>query len=241
MVGNMKTPYKNIVVLTGAGISAESGVAVFRGPDGLWEGRKVEEVATSDAVEYDRWGVNAFFNGLRAKLYDVHPNAAHHALAAFEAAFDGDFLLVTQNIDDLHDRAGSKNLIHMHGELLRLSCDACGGSFVYREALEKHMPCQLCGKAGLLRPDITLFGEMPKQIEIIVEALSQCDLFIAVGTSGFVYPAAGFVDIANRAHAHTVEINLAETSRSDAFAEHLVGPAGERVPDYLALLLAAVD
>lgn len=232
----MSNPYERIVILTGAGISAESGVSVFRGPDGLWEGRRVEDVATADAVEFDRWGVNEFFNGLRAKLPGVYPNAAHSSLATFEAFYPGDFMLITQNIDDLHERAGSKNIIHMHGDLYTLSCDSCGGRYEFHEAATKDMACSVCGRVGFLRPDITLFGEIPKHMETVVEALSHCDLFVAIGTSGVVYPAAGFVDIANRAHAHTVEINLGGTERSPAFAEHIVGPAGQKVPEYLAKL-----
>jgi NAD-dependent deacetylase len=234
----MQRTFQKAVILTGAGISAESGVPVFRGPDGLWEGRRVEDVATVEAVEQNRWGVNDFFNGLRSKIVTIQPNPAHEAFAAFEKTFAGDFLLVTQNIDPLHEKAGSRNLAHMHGELLRLRCDACGASYPFYGAVMETTPCEQCRATGWLRPDIVLFNEMPMQMDRIIDALSRCDLFIAIGTSGFVYPAAGFVDIANHAHAYTIEVNTTETERSSAFQEHIIGTAGQRVPGLLKEILA---
>lgn len=227
-----------IVVLTGAGISVESGVPVFRGPDGLWQGRRVEEVATSDAVANDPWGVNCFFNKMRRESVTIKPNAAHRTLAEFERLWPGSFLLVTQNIDALHEQAGSKNLIHMHGELARVFCGFCHADYLTEDDVIKDTPCAHCGTTGHLRPDIVLFGEMPKQMDSIFEALSQCDLFVAIGTSGVVYPAAGFVDVADSARARTVEINPAETERSMAFQEHVQGTAGQAVPAFFKQLLA---
>jgi NAD-dependent deacetylase len=224
-------PYvKKIVVLTGAGISAESGVPVFRGPDGLWHGRRVEEVATHEALCRDPWGVNAFFNGLRQFVEKVEPNPAHRALKKLEDVYGNDLLVVTQNVDPLHKRAGSKNLLPMHGELQSVLCDACGKRHPFLEDVLEKTPCPLCRKSGVLRPDIVLFNEMPYFMDDIYKALMSCDAFIAVGTSGFVYPAAGFVDIAAHAGAYAIEVNLAETQRSPAFHEKRTGPAGKTLP-----------
>ncbi|MDD3370388.1 MAG: NAD-dependent deacylase [Alphaproteobacteria bacterium] len=226
----MLPTFKKIVVLTGAGISAESGVPVFRGPDGLWHGRRVEDVATHDALVRDPWGVNAFFNGLRSFVKDIQPNPAHLALKKLEDVYKNDLLVVTQNVDPLHKRAGSKNLLPMHGELQSIYCEYCGNrSPFFDDALEQ-TPCPSCGQTGQLRPDIVLFSEMPYFMDEIYASLAQCDLFVAVGTSGFVYPAAGFVDLAMASGAHTIEVNLAETQRSPSFAEKRTGPAGKTLP-----------
>ena len=230
-----------IVVLTGAGISAESGVPVFRGPDGLWHGRRVEDVATHEAITRDPWGVNGFFNELRRFVAKIEPNPAHFALKTLEDHFQSDALLVTQNVDPLHKRAGNKNLLPMHGELQSIWCENCGErSPFFDDALET-TPCPACGRTGTLRPDIVLFGEMPYEIGAIADALLQCDLFIAVGTSGFVYPAAGFVDIARHASAHTIEVNLAETERSPAFHEKRTGPAGQILPALVEELIGQTE
>lgn len=221
---------KRIVVLTGAGISAESGVPTFRGPDGLWHGRKIEDVATHEALRRDPWGVNAFFNQLRRFVADIKPNPAHLALKKLEDTIGEGLLVVTQNVDPLHDKAGSRNLIHMHGELQSVLCDLCGQRAPFFEDVVAGTPCPNCGQAGHMRPDIVLFNEMPYQMERIHEALMGCDLFIAVGTSGFVYPAAGFVDIARYAGAHTIEVNTQDTERSPAFHEKVTGPAGQTLP-----------
>ncbi len=234
----MRSDIRKIVVLTGAGISAESGVPVFRGPDGLWHGRRVEDVATHEALRRDPWGVGAFFNELRRFVKDVKPNPAHAALAQLEEIYGDDFLLVTQNVDPLHDRAGSKNLIHMHGELESIFCENCGARSPFFGDAHKETPCPACSRAGFLRPDIVLFHEMPYQMDRIQEALLSCDLFIAIGTSGFVYPAAGFVDIALYAGAETIEVNLEETQRSPSFHERLTGPAGEILPAFVKNLIA---
>lgn len=219
-----------IIILTGAGLSAESGIPTFRGADGLWQGRRVEEVATAEAVACDPWGVNAFFNKRRRDLAGIEPNAAHRALAEAETYWGERLLVVTQNIDPLHEKAGSRNLIHMHGELLRIRCDACGESAPFHADATETTPCPLCGKAGALRPDVVLFGEMPFQMDRVIDALSTCRVFIAIGTSGVVYPAAGFVDLAHRAGARTIELNLAATERSPAFQEKISGPASVTVP-----------
>jgi len=223
-----------IVVLTGAGISAESGIPVFRGADGLWQGHKIEDVATAEAVAFNLPVVNDFFNKRRHEVAAVVPNHAHEALVKLEQVYGNDFILVTQNIDPLHERAGTKNLIHMHGELQRIRCDLCGESAPFFEDASAQTPCPLCEGRGGLRPDVVLFGEIPMRMEEIFVALNRCDLFIAIGTSGAVYPAAGFVDIANRAGALTVEINAAETERSPAFGQRLSGKASQIVPEFVA-------
>lgn len=237
----MRQAPRSIVVLTGAGISAESGVPVFRGPDGLWHGRRVEDVATHEALERDLWGVNAFFNELRRFVADIKPNPAHEALVKLEQAYGNAFLLVTQNVDPLHDRAGSKHPLHMHGELQSILCEQCGQRTPFFGDVLPQTACPACGRTECLRPDIVLFNEMPYAMDQIIDALMACDLFIAVGTSGFVYPAAGFVDIATHAGAHTIEINLAETERSPAFAEKRTGPAGQTLPALVAELIKAKE
>ncbi|AOS95849.1 NAD-dependent protein deacylase [Microbulbifer aggregans] len=230
--------YQRIVVLTGAGISAESGIRTFRGADGLWENHRLEDVATPEAFERDPELVQRFYNARRQQLLsaEIAPNTAHRALAELEQKFPGEFLLVTQNIDDLHERAGSRNLIHMHGELLKARCRVTGDLFPVTGDLTTAMPCRCCNESGNLRPHVVWFGEMPLEMERIYDALSSCDLFISIGTSGNVYPAAGFVECANLAGAHTVELNLERSSVGDAFAEHHQGRASEVVVDYVRKL-----
>lgn len=234
---NMK--YHRIVILTGAGISAESGIRTFRDTDGLWEKHRLEDVATPEAFERDPALVQRFYNARRRQLLsaDIAPNTAHLALAKLEKEFPGELLLVTQNIDDLHERAGSEKLIHMHGELLKVRCSRSGQLFSIREDLDTAAPCDCCQRSGTLRPHVVWFGEMPLEMERIYTALTECDLFISIGTSGNVYPAAGFVESANAAGAHTVELNLERSSVGDAFAEHRHGPASEVVSGYIRELL----
>ncbi len=234
---------ENIVILTGAGISAESGIKTFRAADGLWEDHRVEDVATPEAFLRNPL-VQNFYNQRRQQLLTpaIQPNAAHRALAKLEKAFPaGKVLLVTQNIDDLHERAGSRNLIHMHGELLKGRCQTSGGLVDLDHDLTVSLPCPLCGGKGCLRPHVVWFGEMPLQMEAIYRALSQCDRFISIGTSGNVYPAAGFVEEANRHGAHTVELNLEPSQRLTAFAEHQHGLASELVPAYVEALIEGLS
>ena len=226
---------RKIVVLTGAGISAESGVPTFRAADGLWEGHRVEDVATPEAFARDPGLVQAFYDARRAHLALVEPNAAHRALARLDTEWSDDFLLVTQNVDDLHERGGSRRPIHMHGELKRAWCLACDARHGWEEALADGPLCPGCGAAGVLRPDIVWFGEMPYEMERIEAALWACDLFVRIGTSGAVYPAAGFVEIARAAGAATLEINLEPTGgRFDAAR---VGKAGILVPQWVGEML----
>jgi NAD-dependent deacetylase len=227
---------RNIVVLTGAGISAESGIATFRGPGGLWEGHRVEDVCTPEALARDPVLVHRFYDERRAALATVTPNAAHHALARLDAHWTGELLIVTQNVDDLHERAGATRLLHMHGELLSALCAACGQRRVWSGALPSGSMCQACA-APALRPDIVFFGEMPYQMDRIEQAIAACDLFVSIGTSGAVYPAAGFVQMAAHHGARTLELNLERSAGSDWFEETRLGPAGELVPAWVGAML----
>lgn len=226
----MKT-YKNVVVLTGAGISAESGLSTFRDNNGLWDNHRVEDVATPEAFDRDPELVRRFYNMRRAALNSVNPNAAHHALAAAEQAFDS-FLLVTQNVDDLHERAGSQHLLHMHGELLKKRCVQCHQISDIANDLNSKDECENCERVGMLRPHIVWFGEMPLYMADIMSALMACDLFVSIGTSGTVYPAAGFVEVANQSGAHTVELNLEPSDQHSQFKQSIHGPASELVPQF---------
>lgn len=227
--------YSSIVVLTGAGVSAESGIRTFRASDGLWENHPVEDVATPEGYARNPALVQRFYNDRRRQLQSVHPNQAHRALAEFERSFPGDFLLVTQNVDDLHERAGSNNLIHMHGELLKVQCQDTEEIFPWDQDVTVGTQCECCGTAGNLRPHIVWFGEMPLQMDVIYQALSNCDLFVSIGTSGNVYPAAGFFQEA--AGAKTVELNLEPGNHGSLFDEQFYGPATEVVDHFFSLLL----
>jgi NAD-dependent deacetylase len=226
-----------ILILTGAGISAESGIATFRGPGGLWEGHRVEDVCTPEALTRDPALVHRFYDERRAALAAVTPNAAHQALARLDQAWRGDLLIVTQNVDDLHERAGATRLAHMHGELLSALCAVCGKRAPHHGELSPGAVCPACGAAAL-RPDIVFFGEIPYLMQRIETMLTVCDLFVSIGTSGAVYPAAGFVREARRRGVATLELNLERSGGSHSFDESRFGPAGELVPQWVESLLA---
>ena len=241
---------RNIVILTGAGISAESGLATFRAADGLWEGHRVEDVATPEAYARDPALVHEFYDARRARLGEVEPNAAHAALARLDAEWPGELLIVTQNVDDLHERAGAKRLLHMHGELMQGWCLACDERFGWalRDAPSTSSAapqderglvkeCPACRTRGHVRPDIVWFGEMPYEMERIEAALRACDLFVSIGTSGAVYPAAGFVQTAKYVGARTLEINLEPSQGSMLFDERRFGLASEEVPRWVEEVL----
>lgn len=230
---------RSIVVLTGAGISVESGLPVYRGADGLWENRRLEELATPEAFEADPELVLRFYNERRRQLLDdrVRPNRAHRALARLEREYDGSVFLVTQNVDDLHERAGTTRVLHMHGELLWMLCVHCGAQFECRTDIHRDDVCRACGHQSTLRPDVVWFGEMPRQMPEIQAALNQCDLFMSVGTSGNVYPAAGFVELANNGGARSIEVNPESTSVASLFHEHRKARACEEIPSLVADLL----
>ena len=227
----------SIVILTGAGVSAESGLATFRAADGLWEGHRVEDVATPEAYRRDPQLVHQFYDARRARLAEVEPNAAHRALARLDAEWPGDLLLVTQNVDDLHERAGAARLLHMHGELTRGWCLACRERFGWAAAMGTDAVCPACGVEGRVRPDIVWFGEMPYGMERIEAALAGADLFVSIGTSGAVYPAAGFVQLAAAHGARTLELNLEPSHGNRWFDESRTGPASELVPAWVNAVL----
>jgi len=229
--------FERIVILTGAGLSAESGMGTFRGKGGLWDNYDIEEVATPEGFARNPTKVHDFYNMRRGWLADVRPNAAHMALAKLEQSHKGDVLTVTQNIDPLHEAAGSEELIHMHGELTRALCAHCGTSRPWSEDLSLATNCPACGESGFMRPDVVWFGEMPREMDRIYAALAACDLFVSIGTSGTVYPAAGFVAEAHRFGAHTVELNLEPSEGASLFAEQHYGPATKIVPAYIETLL----
>lgn len=224
--------FKRIVILTGAGISAESGIDTFRAAGGLWERHRIEDVATPEGFARNPDLVLGFYDARRAALAAVEPNPAHEALARLERAFDGDLLLVTQNVDDLHERAGSARVLHMHGELKSALCQACEVRVRFEAPMIDRPPCPVCqGRA--LRPDVVWFGEMPYEMGRIYTALERCDLFVSIGTSGAVYPAAGFVQEARANGAHTLELNLDPSEGSRWFHETRLGPASQQVPAWV--------
>jgi NAD-dependent deacetylase len=228
-----------VVVLTGAGISAESGLPTFRDKDGLWEGQRVEDVACPEAFQRNPELVQRFYNLRRAALGTVAPNAAHLALARLQREFPGTVTLITQNVDDLHERAGSTGVLHMHGELRKVRCSHCWRGLEWAGDLATTTTCPHCHRAGGMRPDIVWFGEIPKHMERIGKLLDRADVFVAIGTSGHVYPAAGFADLARSAGARTIEINNTATAISRCFERHLTGPATVEVPRWVEELLAA--
>ncbi|MGB3167830.1 MAG: NAD-dependent deacylase [Alteraurantiacibacter sp.] len=227
----------NIVILTGAGISAESGLKTFRADDGLWENHPIEQVATPEGFARDPDLVQRFYDERRANIRAAEPNAAHEALGRLDREWQGELLIVTQNIDDLHTRGGAHRVLHMHGEGLSAWCTACDARHCWEATLCDGPACPTCGAAAL-RPDIVWFGEMPYEMERIVAAIAACDLFVSIGTSGAVYPAAGFVQQASRAGARTLELNLEESAGSRLFDETRLGPASELVPQWVEQVLS---
>jgi NAD-dependent deacetylase len=234
----------NIFVLTGAGVSAESGLGTFRDKDGtgIWARFDPMKLATPEAFARDPDKVHAFYNMRRRNLLAAEPNEAHRALARLEAELagrGGSLFLCTQNIDDLHERAGSQRVQHMHGELLKTRCSACEATMSWHTDLGIHDRCPTCERAGTLRPDVVWFGEMPLGMDIVYEALARADLFVAIGTSGSVYPAAGFVEEARAARIRTCEINLEPSDNARMFDEAHYGPASRVVPPWVGTVLAS--
>jgi NAD-dependent deacetylase len=227
---------KRIVILTGAGISAESGIDTFRAAGGLWEQHRVEDVATPEGFARNPDLVLRFYDARRATLVSVAPNPAHTALARLERQFSGELLLVTQNVDDLHERGGSPHVLHMHGQLKSALCTACEMRSFWDGPMIDRPPCPVC-RAPTLRPDVVWFGEMPYEMGRIYRALEVCDLFVSIGTSGAVYPAAGFVQDARAAGAHTLELNLEPSEGSHFFTQSRHGPAGQLVPQWVEEVL----
>ncbi|MGF1619540.1 MAG: NAD-dependent deacylase [Rhodomicrobiaceae bacterium] len=230
--------FDRIVVLTGAGLSAESGLSTFRDKGGVWATYDYREVATPEGFLRNPARVLEFYNMRRRENVGVQPNAAHLALARLETEYPGEVLIVTQNVDLLHEAAGSRKLIHMHGTMGQILCSNCGQRAPWGEdELTLEHVCRACAIPGALRPDVVWFGEMPYEMGRIYEALGAADLFISIGTSGTVYPAAGFVSEARAANAHTVELNLEPSDGASQFHEKIHGKATEVVPAYVEALL----
>jgi NAD-dependent deacetylase len=227
---------RNLVILTGAGISAESGLRTFRADDGLWEDHRVEDVASPEGFRRDPGLVQRFYDERRLNILAAQPNAAHRALGRLDQAWEGELLIVTQNIDDLHERGGARRVLHMHGEGLSAWCQACDARHRWTGTLSEGPPCPSCGESAL-RPDIVWFGEMPYQMDRIFAALARADLFVSIGTSGAVYPAAGFVQQAKSAGARTLELNLERSQGSHWFDESRLGAASEMVPGWVEEML----
>ena len=231
---------KRIVILTGAGISAESGIATFRASDGLWENHRVEDVATPEGFARNPNLVHDFYNARRARLHDsdVQPNAAHIAIARLQQALPGQVTLITQNVDDLHERAGSPEVLHMHGSLLTLRCLYCDSiAQDWHDDCTQQTACPSCKRAGGMRPDIVWFGEMPYYMETIEEKLAACTHFAAIGTSGQVYPAAGFAALARHYGADISEINLEPGEGATQFHHIYCGRATTEVPRWVDSML----
>lgn len=241
---SLPAPGDTIVILTGAGISKESGLDTFRDKGGVWSKVRLEDVATPEGFHRNPARVHAFYNARRRSLTEdgIMPNAAHEALARLERDWTGEVLIVTQNIDDLHERAGSNALIHMHGELLKIRCRHCQRPFTWTEDLETSHSCPDCGRTGSLRPHVVWFGELPLEMERIFQALERCALFVSIGTSGHVYPAAGFVaQVLQRGKAHTVELNLEPSEGAGLFHETRSGLASQLVPAFVDEIMHALD
>ncbi|MBB4657955.1 NAD-dependent deacylase [Parvularcula dongshanensis] len=225
----------SLVVLTGAGVSADSGVDTFRTAGGLWDRYDWREVATPEGFAADPGKVHAFYNERRRALPGVRPNAAHAALAELEARLEangGRLTLVTQNVDDLHERAGSRRVLHVHGELAKAACVACGTVSVWTADLGTEIPCPSCGVAGAMRPHVVWFGEMPRHLDEAEAALGEADLFVSIGTSGSVYPAAGLVAAARARGVDCTELNLEPSANARLFTEARYGRAAEIVPAF---------
>ncbi|MEH0760106.1 NAD-dependent protein deacylase [Vibrio sp. 16] len=236
----MKFPYRNVVILTGAGISAESGIQTFRAQDGLWEDHRIEDVATPEGFVRDPDLVQDFYNKRRIMLQEPHiePNAAHIALGQLEAELDGTVTVITQNIDNLHERGGSSNVIHMHGELLKARCSVSNQVVEELGEIKTGDLCHCCQMPSQMRPHVVWFGEMPLRMGEIYQSLEDADLFISIGTSGVVFPAAGFVHDAKMHGAHTIEINLEPSAVESEFEEKRYGKASVEVPKLVEEILA---
>lgn len=232
-----------VVVLTGAGFSKESGLSTFRDPDGIWASVRVEDVATPEAFVRDPDAVHDFYNQRRRLLTenDVEPNAAHYALVKLETGWPGGVLVVTQNVDSLHEQAGSQNLIHMHGRHREARCNTCGHVVAWEGDMSTADICEGCNKNGGLRPNVVWFGETPMDMDLIEDALLNCGIFISIGTSGQVYPAAGFIELVRTIDAQTVELNLEPSQGASRFDLTRYGPATDVVPAFVDELIAGIE
>ena len=233
--------YKKILFLTGAGISAESGISTFRSENGLWNNHRVEDVATIEAYYKNQDYVHDFYNNMRPDLWNSKPNDAHLAITKLQQNYDGEVYIVTQNIDTLHEKAKNKNIYHIHGQINQIVCMNCGNIYETWGDVTSESICCNCNLMGTLKPNIVFFGEYPLYMDKVENLLRICDLFISVGTSGVVYPAAGFVQTAKYYGADTIEINLEPTSNNLYFDKHIVGKAGIELPRLVDALLKNND
>lgn len=229
--------YQNIVILTGAGISAESGLSTFRSENGLWNNHKVEDVATIEAFWRNPDYVHDFYNQMRPELFNARPNAAHLAITELQEKYNSNINIITQNVDTLHEKAGNKNVWHIHGQINQIVCMNCGHVFETWGDISSEDVCPQCNIAAMLKPNIVFFGENLLYMDKVEKLLQTCDLFISVGTSGVVYPAAGFVQVAKFAGADTIEVNLEETSNNYLFDRHIYGKAGDVLPHLVQELI----
>lgn len=233
----MSRTYKHIVFLTGAGISAESGLSTFRSENGLWNNHRVEDVATIEAYYRNPDYVHQFYNNMRPELLKAQPNPAHLAITELQQKYPAQIDVVTQNVDTLHEKAGNQNIYHIHGQINQIVCMNCGHVFETWGDVSSEDKCEHCGTVGMLKPNIVFFGENLLYMNKVDRLLQECDLFVSIGTSGVVYPAAGFVQIAKMFGADTVELNMETTSNNRLFDRHIYGPAGTTLPVLVKELL----
>lgn len=236
----MSRIYKHIVFLTGAGISAESGLATFRSENGLWNNHRVEDVATIEAYLRNPDYVHQFYNDMRPELFKAEPNPAHLAITDLQSNYPAQIDIVTQNVDTLHEKAGNKNIYHIHGQINQIVCLNCGHVFETWGDISSEDKCEKCGVVGMLKPNIVFFGENLLYMDKVDNLLKSCDLFISIGTSGVVYPAAGFVQIAKMFGADTIELNMEQTSNNRLFDRHIYGPAGTTLPALVQELIESM-
>lgn len=234
----MSRIYKHIVFLTGAGISAESGLSTFRSENGLWNNHRVEDVATIEAYLRNPDYVHQFYNDMRPELFKAQPNMAHLAITTLQQQYTGEINIITQNVDTLHEKAGNRNIYHIHGQINQIVCMNCGHISETWSDISSEDVCERCGISGMLKPNIVFFGENLLYMDKVYNLLHKCDLFISVGTSGVVYPAAGFVQTAKIFGADTIELNMEQTSNNHLFDRHIYGPAGTTLPQFVDELLA---
>lgn len=225
--------FKNIVILTGAGISAESGLATFRAANGLWNNHKVEDVATIEAFQRNPAYVHEFYNDLKKEVLAAKPNAAHQAITRLQKEYPAEVSVITQNVDLLHEKAGNQNVYHIHGQINQAVCLNCGQILETSGDVDTETVCQHCGIGGMMKPNIVFFGENLLYMDKVDELLRRCDLFLSVGTSGVVFPAAAFVQTAKYYGAATYEFNLEATSNNFYFDQHIMGPAGTTLPAFV--------
>lgn len=237
----MKKIYKHIVLLTGAGISAESGLSTFRSENGLWNNHRVEDVATIEAYFRNPDYVHQFYNDMRPELFKAQPNPAHLAITELQKMYPAQVDVITQNVDTLHEKAGNTNVYHIHGQINQIVCMNCGHVFETWGEITSEDKCEKCGVTGMLKPNIVFFGENLLYMNKVDTILKSCDLFISVGTSGVVYPAAGFVQIVKMFGADTVEMNMETTSNNKMFDKHIYGPAGSTLPTFVKELCAEIS